>query len=556
MNPRIRLLSSILPLGLLTGCPPLPPELVTCEEADACDTTGLAATGGDWTPTTSDGVQTVTGDSPDPDASSGSTAPAEETGDVPGGTTDEPVLPPQIVDGVVIPDYIDDNGLLSVEVTAVLTEGVTMLLDDGELIELTPGRPGQFFGTIPAFTGFDNDKHTAILTPWRNILVGESVNADYVIALPKPGSQTRWAPDGPQGEVAAIAVLPDGRPVELGTFLEMGAPRCYLRLRDKQGKQEKAMDFVPLLGSAHCRAIDLKIDRDTGRLNVLVERKIGDDPVWWAGELSVWGKGLKNIGVGAVGDTALALAARPDVVAVCGSRAVASADKLDALAVLLRPGELPEPRVFDYLPQGALPHSFAETAHDCDFLQDTLVLVGAANGQHDGENLPMRDRLTIIESDVTAVADDATWTVAGLDQGVQTRALALDLDDQGRYVLAGSNCFDACEPVGEVRVYAPGGKLVTHNSLGPLGSASFGPHGIAWSPAGYAVVAMGGQDNQTVVFKVQAVIPGVALPPWTFIPNDKKGPQMALAVAVGPYGEVYAGGIGAADQAAFARIGS
>ncbi len=554
MAPRTYLLAS-LPLVMVLGCPPLP-EFVTCEEADACDTTGLAATSGDWTPTTSDGVQTVTGDSPDPDASSGSTAPAEETGDVPGGTTDEPVLPPQIVDGVVIPDYIDDNGLLSVEVTAVLTEGVTMLLDDGELIELTPGRPGQFFGTIPAFTGFDNDKHTAILTPWRNILVGESVNADYVIALPKPGSQTRWAPDGPQGEVAAIAVLPDGRPVELGTFLEMGAPRCYLRLRDKQGKQEKAMDFVPLLGSAHCRAIDLKIDRDTGRLNVLVERKIGDDPVWWAGELSVWGKGLKNIGVGAVGDTALALAARPDVVAVCGARAVASADKLDALAVLLRPGELPEPRVFDYLPPGALPHSFAETAHDCHFSQDTLVLVGAANGKHDGGNLPMRDRLTIIESDLAAVANDATWTVAGLDQGVQTRALALDLDDQGRYVLAGSNCFDACEPVGEVRVYAPGGKLATHNSLGPLGSASFGPHGIAWSPAGYAVVAMGGQDNQTVVFKVQAVIPGVALPPWTFIPNDKKGPQMALAVAVGPYGEVYAGGTAGADQAAFARIGS
>jgi hypothetical protein len=148
MNPRIRPLSSILPLGFLTGCPPLPPELVTCEEADACDTTGLAATSGDGTPTTSDGVQTVTGDSPDPDASSGSTAPAEETGDEPGGTTDEPVLPPQIVDGVVIPDYIDDNGLLSVEVTAVHTEGVTMLLDDGELIELTPIRPGQFSGTF------------------------------------------------------------------------------------------------------------------------------------------------------------------------------------------------------------------------------------------------------------------------------------------------------------------------------------------------------------------------------------------------------------------------
>jgi hypothetical protein len=556
MNPRIRLLSSILPLALLTGCPPLPPELVTCEEADACDTTALAATSGDWTPTTSDGVQTVTGDNPD----ASSTAPAEETGDEPGGTTDEPVLPPQIIDGVVIPDYIDDNGLLSVEVTAILTEGVTMLLDDGELIELTPGRPGQFFGTIPAFTGFDNKKHTAILTPWRNVLVGESVNADYVIALPKPGSQTNWKPDGPEGHVAAIAVLSDGRPVELGTFQEMGAPRCYLRLRSKQGIQEKAIDFVPLLGSAYCRAIDLKIDRNTGRLNVLMERKNNvDDMVWWAGEMSAWGKSLTNIGIGAVGDTALALAARPDVVAVCGTRAVEvpdALDTLDALAVLLRPNELPEPRAFDYKPLGKKYHRFTETAHDCDFADDTLVLVGAANGKHDGDKDP-RDRLMIIETDLVAAADDAAWTVAGLDQGIQTRALALDLDAQGRYLIAGYTCFGTCEPVGEVRVYAPGGKLAAPTlSLGPLGSAWFGPHDIAWSPAGYAVVALGGQDEQTVVFKVQAVAPGVALPLWTFIPNDKKGPQIAVAVAVGPYGEVYAGGIGGADQAAFARIGS
>jgi len=557
MNPNIRPLS-VLSLALLAGCP-LPPELVTCEEAGACDTTGdPSTTDGDGPPTTSEGVQTVTGDSDAPDTSSGTTAPVEETGDEPGGTNDEPVLPPLIVDGVVIPDYIDDNGLLSVEVTALNTEGVTMLLDDGTLVELAPGRPGQFLGHIPAFTYLDNGKHTAILTPWRNALVGESVKADYVIALPPGGYEINWPPKGPQGKVAAIGVLPDGRPVELGTYMEMGAPRCYVRLRDKKGNQEKPMDFVPLLGSAHCRAIDLKIDRDTGRLNVLVERKIGDDPVWWAGEISVWGKGLKHIGVGAVGDTAHALAARPDVVAVCGTRVVnaPALDKLDALAVLLRPGEPAQARVFDYLAKGKDPHWFAETAHDCTFAGDTLVLVGGAHGRHDGAFDDPRDRLMIIESDLAAAADDATWTVTGLDQGVQTRAFALDLDDQGRYVLAGSTCFDTCEPVGEVRVYAPGGKLVTYNSLGPLGSTSFGPHGIAWSPAGYAVVAMGGLDNQTVVFKVPAVIPGVALLPWTFVPDDKKGPQMAYAVAVGPYGEVYAGGIGAADQASFARIGS
>jgi hypothetical protein len=82
----------------------------------------------------------------------------------------------------------------------------------------------------------DNGKHTAVLTPWRDQLVGESVEADYVIALPARGSEIGWEIGGLNGSVAAIAVLPDGRPVEFGTYQEMGAPRCYLNLRDKQGK--------------------------------------------------------------------------------------------------------------------------------------------------------------------------------------------------------------------------------------------------------------------------------------------------------------------------------
>jgi hypothetical protein len=556
MSRRTCLLSALPLLALLTGCPPpLPPALVTCEEEDACGTTGSATTSDGGPPTTSDGVQTVTGD--DPDASAGSTAPKDETGDQPGSTTDEPVLPPQIVNGVVIPDYIDDNGLLSVEVTTQHAEGVTMLLDDGELIELTPVGPGQFTGTIAAFTALSNGKHTAVLTPWRDMIDGEPVDADYVIALPPLNHEIGWE-SGDQdviGSVAAIAVLPNGLPVESGTYEEMGAPRCYLRLRDKKGKP---LEFVPVLASAYCRAIDLKIDRDTGRMHLLVERQSGGELVWWAAEISAWGKGPKNIGIGAVGDTALALAARPDVVAVCGSRKVATTDKLDALAVLLRPGEPAKARVFDHRPSNdpMLAHKFAETARDCAFAGDTLVLVGEVNGRHEEDlQLPPRDRLMMIESDLVVDTDPA-WTVADLDQGVQTRALALDLDKQGRYVLAGYSCFDACGPVGEVRVYAPGGTLVAPTaSLGPLGSAEFGPHDIAWSPAGYAVVALGELQGQTSVFKVQAVAPGVPLPLWTFFPNKKQGLQLALAVAVGPHGEVYAGGFAGDDHPAFARIG-
>ena len=37
---------------------------------------------------------------------------------------------------------------------------------------------------------------------------------------------------------------------------------------------------------------------------------------------------IVGVGIGAVGDTALALAARPDVVAVCGTRAVDAPDRV------------------------------------------------------------------------------------------------------------------------------------------------------------------------------------------------------------------------------------
>jgi hypothetical protein len=40
-----------------------------------------------------------------------------------------------------------------------------------------------------------------------------------------------------------------------------------------------------------------------------------------------------------------------------------------------------------------------------------------------------------------------------------------------------------------------------------------------------------------------------------FTPNDKQGLSIAFAVAVGPHGEVYAGGIGLTNHPAFAWIG-
>lgn len=531
----------LLPLLVVAGCPPLPPELVTCEEADAC-TTGGATTSGDVPTSDGDGgVHTATGDGVE-----STTADAETTGQV--GTTGQADAPPQIVEGAVIPDLIMDNGLLSVHVSTQHADGVRMQLDTGEPVELTQTSRGEYHGEIAVFTGFDNGDHTAVFTPWRDALEGDPLAVAYTVALPTPGAAVKWDVDTLQGDLAAIGVLPDGNPVEFTTIQDNGAPRCFLVLRDTHGKFLKS---EPLLGTSYCKAIDLEVDPDSGVMYVLVERKTGDGTVWWAGKLGGWAAAPQELGIGAVGDTAHALAAREDVVAVCGARKVATLDKYDALAVMLPDRGQAQTRVFDYVKNGV--HLFGETVRDCTFAGDRLVLVGEASGKHDNQG-ETRDRLLVIESDVAA-AGETTWTVAGLAEGVQSRGTALDLDGAGRYVVTGYTCLDVCDPTGELRIYEPGGELTSVTSLGQLGSPWFGPHAVAWSPAGYAVVALGELQDQQFVFKVQAFVPNVPAPLWTFLPTDKQGLQLALAVAVGPYGEVYAGGIAADDHPVFVRIG-
>jgi hypothetical protein len=379
------------------------------------------------------------------------------------------------------------------------------------------------------------------------------VPAPYYIALPKPGSETDWETGdliGSSGFVVAMGVLPDRRWVELGTFYDMGEPRCFLRVRDLDGSWGQG-DFMSVL-PAYCTATDLTVNPETGTLHVLVDRK-GDDGVrWWLAEIASWGKGAKQIGVGTIGDKALALARHPDMLAVCGAKKVETDDLLDAFAVLVRPGQDAEGLLFDY--KGLFgPHTITETIRDCAFVDDTLVMVGEAWGKHDQDKLWKRDRLALLEYDV--LTDTEKWSVAGPNLGLQSRALTLAVDNQKRYHLAGYHCLDDCEPEGDLWGFLPGGMFFTHTPLGQLGSDA-GPHDMAWSPAGYLVIASGEVQGQSYTFKVEAFAPENPVPLWTFTPKDMQGLQIAFAVAVEPYGKVCAGGIGAGTYPAFACIGS
>ena len=518
-----------------TGCTAPPPETGT----------GTADPG---MPTTSDGsdaVQTLTGE-PDPGSTSDTTT---TTPDDP--STGEPALPPTITKTEATPGVIEDNGVIEVDVFTENADGVHMTPHNSEGIELSPAGPNHFHGQITVYSGEDNGDREAVLVPRRGDVVGLLDVLQYTIQLPAPGEQKFWeAGDliGP-GKVAALGLLPDGLLVEFGTFLtDKNEPRCYLRRRQQDGTWFQT-DFIPVLPDSDCTAIDMKIDRELGTMHVLLNRTGGDGTKWWLGEIASWGKGVKNIGLGAEDDQAEALAQAPGVVAVCGARPIA--DDIDAAAWLHRPNEPVETRLFDFKNGGVNSHDFVETARDCAFAGPVLVLVGEAFGPLTEFDLKRNHRM-VLEHDTGTKFD--TWTVAGPGPGTQSRVLAIDIDDQGRYIVAGVSCDDTCEPDGEIRIYTPGGALAWQAPLGPLNNELAGPNDIAWSPAGHIVVALAETKGQTLGFKVQAFAPGIFEPLWTFLPEDAQGLQIALALAIGDLGEVYGGGIGADNFPAVAYI--
>lgn len=543
-----------LPLALacLAGCPVWEP-LASCADYDACGTTAMSSSSEGMLPTTSasDGIQTVTGASDDEGSSSTGSKGGVETGD----STGMPAELPTIIDYLFTPNPIDANGPLAVTVTAEHAAGVRMDTGLGDVVELMPlPQPGVFSGEIPVLTGLINGPHAALVTPWQDGVDGGTVEVPYQIALPTPGSQKLWETGdliGP-GQVVALATLPTGELVELGTRFPNGEPRCFLRLRDKDGLWAPA-EVVDVLPDTPCMAIDLKSD-DQGALFVLVNQQSNDGLRWRLMTLAAWGQSAKHMGLGAKDEVAVALAHHESgMVGVCGTAPSGQPDEVDAMAQIFRPGLPVEPWVIDYWPADKnKAHRFAEQARDCVFVGDTLALVGEAHGPHGVELMP-RDRLFILRLDT--VAKTTGWTVALPGDKLQSGAQAVDVDGEGRLVIGGYTCDDDCKPVGDLRIYDGQDALAYQVSLGPIPTKQFAVQDLTWSPAGYAVVATGGMPGNEAAFTVRAFAPHkqeAAL--WTFTRNDLQVLHLALTLAVGNYGEVYAGGFGANGYPAVAFI--
>lgn len=465
-----------------------------------------------------------------------------------------PTLPPEILEVSLTPTPILHNGPVLVEVSTAGADGVTLELEDGSVFELDDLGGGSFSGEIPVLTGFENGEHTATLRPWRDDLIGEDVLASYVIDLATPGSEMFWETGDliGAGSVAALGVLPGGDLVELGTRQVDGKVRCYLRRRDKIGGWWED-DVIDLVAGELCSAVDLKI-REDGSIYVLLDRYINNSSRWWLGEIAVWGGPVKSLRLGGAGETAAALAVRPGAVAICGSTPTGGEDKIDAATWVLS-GQTWESRVFDYQPKEiADPNLFGEHIHDCVYSGETLILSGAIFGKHETDWDPALDRHLLLA--VQPSPEKLQWTIASGEQTAQSNATAVAVDDQGRIMTAGYTCDEACDgPKGDLRIYDAVDGLIWQAPLGSWPTTAFAPHDLEWSPAGYAVLVTGGTSGDETSFSVRAFDPYKMDPVWTFSRADAQMMHMAQTLAIGPYGEVYAGGWGATGYPAVAYIG-
>ncbi len=511
------------------------------------DTTG-GSTGSTSTGPTRPAIQTTT---EDPDTSTSGTTGAGETGTTTAPQDPEPT--PTLVT-LTVPNKIEAAGPLPISVIAEDADRVTVQLDDAAPFDLLRTGPDTFIGEAPVYSWLANGTHDLEFTPWRGALTGATRLRQFTAALPPGGGEAYWEASGELGVgvIEALAVASDGTVHELLTLEPNVTPRCHLRRRDAGGKYGVG-DTRPVLPDQPCRAVDLAVAAD-GSLYVLAELLFEGDPRWWLGNITAWADAPVKIGGGALGEVAHALALAPDDTAVvCGTRN--GQQKPAAKVWGFRPGKpgfSPDP--FQYkLDPADLDSKFIETPTDCAFNDGALALVGEVYGKHDQGAQPERNRLFLLEYDL---ATEAThWTVLGpgIDATtVQSGASALTVTAVGEYAVSLYTCGDKCSPKPELRLFAPGGAETWRVSLG---ADVLTPTDLAWSPAGYLVIASARVEGPWVTsFWLRALVPHAEKPVWTYGHDDAPVLQFPKTVAVGPYAVIYTGGVGAGEYPALAVI--
>lgn len=474
-------------------------------------------------------------------AGTSTTGPVDSTGATP--TTGEP-LPsaPKIVFAALEPDPITEPGYVQVEASAVAADAVRMRVDGGPAVEMVEVAPGQFEARVAMNTSLLNGPHVVEMTPAFGATEGKPVGRTFDAFLPPGGSEVQWM-DMLDLDFEAIATGVaaglDETSYFIGTLEPAGTRRCWLRRFFPSGGWKFEWVLSPMIPDENCEGVDVAVAAD-GRLYVLAQRVVNGASRWWLASKATWESPFEDVLWGPAGAVARGLAQAPDGrLAVFGERPTGFGDK-DAFVTIYAPLQPGWSHEFDWQPEDVA-HKFDEVARDVAFVGDTIVVVGEAVGHHPDDWLEKRSREMVIELD--PATKQAVWRVdpKGLGMLTQSAGRGIAADDVGGYVVVGHICPDICVPQLRVRRYVAGAEPV--EEFFPLLDTP-GAAGIAWHPAGYAVVTAA-EIVKPWWSKVWAIawVPGEPAPLWKFSHSNSMLTNMPLAVAISPFGLIHIAGV-------------
>lgn len=468
------------------------------------------------------------------------TEPAGSTGAAP--TTGEPLpMAPKITFAALEPDPITIAGYVQVEAKTVFADAVHLRLDGGPASEMTEVAPDRFEARIPVVSYLANGPHVVEMTPALGATEGAPVGRTFDAALPAGGSEIRWMEMLDLSEEAiatGVAAGVDEYSYFIGTLEPAGTHRCWLRRFNPDGSWMYSWVAVPMIPDENCDGVDVAVAAD-GRLYVLAQRVVNGTSKWWLASKPTWESPFEDVLWGPAGALARGLAQAPDGrLAVFGERPTGFGDK-DAFVTIYEPLKPGSSHEFDWQP-GPQAHQFDEVARGAAFVGDKLVLVGEAVGLHPDDWLEERSREMVIELD--PATKQSVWRVDEKPPGALTQSAARGIaaDDTGGYVVAGHVCEDICAPTLRLQRFTAGIELA--DEFFPQVDSP-GAAGIAWHPAGYAVVTAG-EIEKAWWSKVWAIawVPGEEAPLWTFSDSLHMTTNLPFAVATSPLGSIYIAG--------------
>lgn len=484
------------------------------------------------------GLETSSGDTGDASATTG-----EETGD-----TEAPAALPSIV-SVKIPANVYAAGPVPVEVQAKDTMVVQLRLDGADAGELVAAGGGLFTGTLPVYGAIDNGIYEV------EIIARQGDDKDtrisyFEVSTPKPGTMA-WFQAGPAGSrTNRIALAADGGVLEAGQVEINKVKRPGLRKRSGLTGAEL---WSVTLDTREGEVADLAVLPD-GRVWVAMNvRKPGNlSPQPRIALFDAAGVFTGIEAFGDIGQGVRGIAADADGGCFAGGFASAGNDLDIGYWRIDGAGTQTLGETWDYNPKDE-PHSFSDFAMDVVIEGDVAWVVGASNGNHEQANdktrgilVPMNLHTGEVVAPVIVAPNSDPYTQSAFF-GAGHHPLGV--------LVTGYGCDDVCADYRiETSLYGPTGLRLWHAADVAGAGKRYGSDVVADSQ-GRALVSGAVTDKGVLRGYVFAHhVDGKGLPLFEHWFPASAAASEALGLLVDDYDRPFVGGYITTNDATQARL--